>query len=169
MLARRPPLGACLFLSLFAVSRQFSQRPSSLMPPCGLPTLDVLSPLCRFHPLTHRQLAGLSARPPERVEFIDAGSLGELWDRPQLRLRADKLPSPSANHCESRDFLLVSNSCWFSKISLSSLSPRPHFATALACRALLSRRFSPLSACELARTWSTWSAVGNLTPRPCGS
>ena len=32
-------------------------------------------------------------------------------DRPQLRLRADKLPSP--NHCESRDFLLVS------KISLT--------------------------------------------------
>ena len=29
--------------------------------------------------------------------------LSRLRDRPQLRLRADKLPSP--NHCESRDFL----------------------------------------------------------------
>ena len=31
--------------------------------------------------------------------------LSRLRDRPQLRLRANKLPSP--NHCESRDFLLV--------------------------------------------------------------
>ena len=30
--------------------------------------------------------------------------LSRLWDRPQLRLRADKLPSP--NHSASRDFLL---------------------------------------------------------------
>ena len=53
-----------------------------------------------------RQLAGLSARPPDRVELIGAGSLlSRLRDRPQLRLRADKLPSP--NHCERRDFLLV--------------------------------------------------------------
>ena len=52
-----------------------------------------------------RQLAGLSAGPPDRVELIGAGSLGYVRDRPQLRLRANKLPSP--NHCESRDFLLV--------------------------------------------------------------
>ena len=42
-----------------------------------------------------RHLAGLSAR----------RGLSRLRDRPQLRLRADKLPSP--NHCDSRDFLLV--------------------------------------------------------------
>ena len=54
-----------------------------------------------------RHLAGLSAITPDRVELIGAGSLGYgLRDRPQLRLRANKLPSP--NHCESRDFLLVS-------------------------------------------------------------
>ena len=52
-----------------------------------------------------RHLAGLSAGPPDRVELIGAGSLARLRDRPQLRLRANKLPSP--NHCESRDFLLV--------------------------------------------------------------
>ena len=47
-----------------------------------------------------RQLAGLSARPPDRVELIDAGSLGYgTGPSCQLRLRADKLPSP--NHCES--------------------------------------------------------------------
>ena len=51
-----------------------------------------------------RHLAGLSAGLPDRVELIGAGCLSRLRDRPQLRLRADKLPSP--NHCESRDFLL---------------------------------------------------------------
>ena len=52
-----------------------------------------------------RHLAGpLSARPPDRVELNGAG-FSRLRDRPQLRLRADKLPSP--NHCARRDFLLV--------------------------------------------------------------
>ena len=55
------------------------------------------------------QLAGVSARPPDRVELIGAGS--RLRDRPQLRLRANKLPSP--NHCGRRDFLLVfTNLLW---------------------------------------------------------
>ena len=51
-----------------------------------------------------RHLAGLSARPP-RPRRTQRRGLSRLRDRPQLRLRADKLPSP--NHCESRDFLLV--------------------------------------------------------------
>jgi len=42
-----------------------------------------------------RQLAGLSARPPDRVELIGAGSLGYGTGPSQLRLRADKLPSPN--------------------------------------------------------------------------
>ena len=41
----------------------------------------------------------------DRVELIDAGSLRYGTGPSQLRLRANKLPSP--NHCESRDFLLV--------------------------------------------------------------
>jgi hypothetical protein len=45
--------------------------------------------------------------------------VSRLRDRPQLRLRADKLPSP--NHCV-RDVI----SCWFSKLSLS-LSIHPCF------------------------------------------
>merc|ERR1712094_34912 len=52
---------------------------------------------------SNRQLAGLSAGPPDRVEH--RRGLSRLRDRPQLRLRANKLPSP--NHCESRDFLLA--------------------------------------------------------------
>ena len=60
---------------------------------------------CVWAMAVHRQLgnslAGLSLSakeglPTDRVEFIDACSLG-YRDRPQLRLRADKLPSP--NHC----------------------------------------------------------------------
>ena len=44
---------------------------------------------------------------PDRVELIDRRGLSRLRlrDRPQLRLRANKLPSP--NHCERRDFWLV--------------------------------------------------------------
>merc|ERR1712216_861518 len=52
-----------------------------------------------------RQLAGLSAGPPDRPRRTHRRGLSRLRDRPQLRLRANKLPSP--NHCESRDFLLV--------------------------------------------------------------
>merc|ERR1712127_1024277 len=58
-----------------------------------------------------RQLAGLSAGPP-RPRRTHRRGLSRLRDRPQLRLRANKLPSP--NHCESRDFLLV-----FKNLSLS--------------------------------------------------
>ena len=43
--------------------------------------------------------------------------LSRLRDRPQLRLRANKLPSP--NHCESRDFLLV-----FKNLSPTSGRPK---------------------------------------------
>ena len=50
-----------------------------------------------------RHLAGLSAGPPTASN--SRRGLSRLRDRPQLRLRANKLPSP--NHCESRDFLLV--------------------------------------------------------------
>ena len=51
-----------------------------------------------------RHLAGLSAGPP-RPRRTHRRGLSRLRDRPQLRLRANKLPSP--NHCERRDFLLV--------------------------------------------------------------
>ena len=59
-----------------------------------------------------RHLAGLSARPPDRVELIGAGSLGYGTGPSFVRLRANKLPSP--NLCERRDFLLV-----FKNLSLS--------------------------------------------------
>ena len=53
-----------------------------------------------------RHLAGLSARAKApRPRRTHRRGLSRLRDRPQLRLRANKLPSP--NHCESRDFLLV--------------------------------------------------------------
>ena len=44
-------------------------------------------------------------RRPPRPRRTHRRGLSRLRDRPQLRLRANKLPSP--NHCESRDFLLV--------------------------------------------------------------
>merc|ERR1739848_618734 len=42
---------------------------------------------------------------PPRPRRTHRRGLSRLRDRPQLRPRANKLPSP--NHCESRDFLLV--------------------------------------------------------------
>ena len=65
-----------------------------------------------------RHLAGLSAQGLPTAWNSRRG-LSRLRDRPQLRLRADKLPSP--NHCV-RDVI----SCWFSKLSLS-LSIHPCF------------------------------------------
>ena len=53
-----------------------------------------------------RHLAGLCLRKAPRPRRTQRRGLSRLRDRPQLRLRANKLPSP--NHCESRDFLLVS-------------------------------------------------------------
>ena len=48
--------------------------------------------------------------------------LSRLRDRPQLRLRANKLPSP--NHCESRDFLLVNKNLSLTrKVHRCSTSP----------------------------------------------
>ena len=49
---------------------------------------------------------------PRRTHRRGLSRVSRLRDRPQLRLRADKLPSP--NHCEGRDFLLV-----FKTLSLS--------------------------------------------------
>ena len=46
-----------------------------------------------------RHLAGLSAGPPDRASNSPRRGLSRLRDRPQLRLRANKLPSP--NHCVS--------------------------------------------------------------------
>ena len=46
--SRRPPLGVCLFLPLFAVSRQFSQRPSchlAFFPLSSFSCSRLLSPL----------------------------------------------------------------------------------------------------------------------------
>ena len=61
--SRRPPLGVCLFLSLLAVSRQFSPRSS--MPPRGLVlTLVVLSPAVSSSRVTHRSPRPRSATPP---------------------------------------------------------------------------------------------------------
>ena len=80
-----------------------------------------------------RRLAGLSAGPPDRPRRTHRRGLFRLRDRPQLRLRANKLPSP--NHFESRDFLLVFKN--LSHLSLYSLAfphkktgrqPRPHLS-----------------------------------------
>ena len=60
------------------------------------------------------QLAGVSARPPDRVELIDAGSLGYGTGGPTASPSAEAGKLPSPNHCESRDFLLV-----FTNLSLS--------------------------------------------------
>ena len=98
--------------------------------------------LCFAFPSIH--LAGLSAR-PDRVELIGAGSLGYgVRDRPQLRLRANKLPSP--NHCVSRDFLLV-----FKNLSLN---PERHGCQSGVFRPSLSQTWPPHVSC--------------YTPRPLG-
>ena len=47
----------------------------------------------------------------------------------QLRLRADKLPSP--NHCESRDFLLVFKNLCLSDSSYTPVRVNAHFFSAL--------------------------------------
>ena len=71
--------------------------------------------LYTLHPLhPPSQLPQARAKAP-RPRRTHRRGLSRLRDRPQLRLRADKLPSP--NHCESRDFLLV-----FKNLSLSNTS-----------------------------------------------
>ena len=50
-------------------------------------------------------LASPQGPPSSRPRRTHRRGLSRLRDRPQLRLRADKLPSP--NHCERRDFLFV--------------------------------------------------------------
>ena len=62
----------------------------------------------------------VSARPPDRRTH--RRGLSRLRDRPQLRLRANKLPSP--NLCEGRDFLFV----------FKNLSPLGTGATQLSTR-----------------------------------
>jgi len=54
-----------------------------------------------------RHLAGLSAGPPDRVELIDAGSLGYGTGPSFGRGLTDKLPSP--NHSGRRVFLVFKN------------------------------------------------------------
>merc|ERR1711998_331164 len=62
-------------------------------------------------------------RRPPRPRRTHRRGLSRLRDRPQLRLRANKLPSP--NHCESRDFLLV-----FKNLSLKvGLADKPEVDT----------------------------------------
>ena len=68
-----------------------------------------------------RHLAGLSVRKAPRPRRTHRRGLSRLRDRPQLRLRANKLPSP--NHCESRDFLLVNKNLSLS-LSLKRVKKR---------------------------------------------
>merc|ERR1711935_916728 len=57
---RRPPLGVCLFLSLFAVSRRFSLQPSCHL---AVVPLSSFSPLS-FPPLSRRSLLPRPVPPP---------------------------------------------------------------------------------------------------------
>ena len=65
-------------------------------------------------------------RRPPRPRRTHRRGLSRLRDRPQLRLRANKLPSP--NHCESRDFLLVNKN-----LSLSRQRQRTYFLGCQGC------------------------------------
>ena len=84
----------------------------SRLPCCPRACLPLLSLVAGLSPTLAATFINHMPPPPTLVV------LSRLRDRPQLRLRADKLPSP--NHCESCDFLLVFNH--LSLLSQSTLS-----------------------------------------------
>merc|ERR1712094_53918 len=75
--------------------------------PMGRPEYRPLAcqPPHRGHHEVQRSPSRWPLRRPPRPRRTHRRGLSRLRDRPQLRLRANKLPSP--NHCESHDFLLV--------------------------------------------------------------
>ena len=81
--------------------------------------------------------------------------LSRLRDRPQLRLRADKLPSP--NHCASRDF--------FSLLSLLPLgrSGCPGLRLQTSLSFFLSSSTSPARPQARAETLSRWRPQFSVT------
>jgi len=83
--SRRPPLGVCLFLSLLAVSRQFSPRSS--MPPRGLVlTLVVLSPAASSSDYEERG---------EHLEHLECSQQPHTQGRGARTVRSRRPSSPS--------------------------------------------------------------------------
>ena len=127
----RPPIPPFCLFSFFLSLLQGGPFVWASPPLCSdaLPPLPFLCVLpdrpskILVHVKVQRSPSRWPLRKAPRPRRTRRRGLSRLRDRPQLRLRADKLPSP--NHCERRDFLLV-----FKNLSLhvGTSHPTPRLA-----------------------------------------